>query len=131
MARFDSWASHEERRLQVIQCKCGLVHEDASKLKKVGWQEVEQGEFALLVNCTCRSTIAAETVTDACLCCVCQRLVTGSDGDFKVVVWDGESKIYCAACARRAHLIGLGFRRGPAIAAAIAAIASIGGYLAT
>ncbi len=129
LARSDSWASHEEGN-NMIKCPCGLVHEDASKLKKVGWQEVGSGSYALMVNCTCKSTFFAAVVTDACLCCVCRRLVTGDDGDFKTVVWDGKSKIYCFGCARRENLVGWAYRKVPAVAAAITAASIVGGFCA-
>jgi hypothetical protein len=58
---------------------------------------------ALLVNCTCGSTLVAERLADACLCMACHRLVTGSEGDVKICVWDEQqgSLVLCAACFRR------------------------------
>jgi hypothetical protein len=85
-----------------ILCGCGRVHTDPSTLTKVGWQPDGGGGAALLVNCSCDSTLVAEKVADACLCMTCRRLVTGSDGDVKTCVWDEQQGplVMCGACFR-------------------------------
>ena len=95
------------KRPTPIACACGAVHPDASKLAKVGWQELGDGELALLVNCaTCNSTICAELLTDAALCIVCRRVVVGDARDPKIVAYPGaaDSGVHCAACARRERI---------------------------
>jgi hypothetical protein len=91
-----------------ITCPCGAVHEDASALEKVGWQALGGGEFVLLVNCHCHSTICAGTITDAAQCDVCRRVIPGSGGDHKVCVFEGDPDgmngrniVLCAGCYRR------------------------------
>jgi hypothetical protein len=85
-----------------IECGCGRVHTDSSKLTKVGWQPDGAGGAALLVNCVCQSTLVAERMADACLCMTCRRLVTGADGDVKTCAWgDCGPIVLCGACFRR------------------------------
>ena len=87
----------------MIACSCGIEHADAASLVKVGWQSLERGEYALLVNCTCRSTICAEIRRDARQCDVCRRLVVGDNADPKVCIEDETQGaiVLCAACFRR------------------------------
>ena len=90
-------------------CGCGRVHDDATGLVKVGWQELGEGELALLVNCPspCNSTIAAAILTDAALCVVCRRVVTGEPDDPKIVAYPGplESGVHCRGCANRSGIL--------------------------
>jgi hypothetical protein len=86
----------------VIRCACGLEHADASALVKRGWQVIETTGY-LMVNCTCASTIVAETREDVCLCSQCRGVITGQDGDIKVCQErdDGPPRIVCHWCQRR------------------------------
>lgn len=90
-----------------IECACGRSHADAAHLVKVGWQQLCDGELALLVNCPCGSTICAELLTDAALCVVCRRVVTGEPGDPKIVAYPGplESGVHCRGCANRSGIL--------------------------
>jgi hypothetical protein len=89
---------------RTIQCSCGIVHRDITPLKKVGWQDLfGGGEWALLVNCTCGSTIAADLIVDAAPCEECRRLVLGTIQDPKI--WTEGIGVRCAGCARRAGLV--------------------------
>ncbi len=87
----------------MIACACGLEHADAAALAKVGWQSLEGGEYAMLVNCSCRSTICAEIRHDARQCDVCRRLIVGDHADPKICVEDDAEGglVLCAACFRR------------------------------
>jgi len=82
-----------------IQCTCGHA-QDPATMPKVGWASDGVGGALLLANCTrCRSTVTIEERADASICAECHRLVTGADGDLKVVTED--QGVLCMACARR------------------------------
>ena len=85
-----------------LHCGCGRWHADASRLVKLGWQELGGGEFAMLARCPCGSKLTAARIADASKCDVCRRVVTGSEGDVKVYVADDRgARVVCAACFRR------------------------------
>jgi hypothetical protein len=97
--------------VQRVTCSCG--HEqDAAAMPKRGWQSDGAGGGLFLANCTvCGSTLVIEERSDASICSVCHRLVTGADGDTKV--WseedDGDGRVLCTGCARRE---GIGYAPG-------------------
>lgn len=83
-----------------FRCSCGREHSGKEGLQIVGWQNLECGEIALLVNCPepCGSTICAEYHTDAALCTRCRQPIT--DGSRKV--YDEETRsVYCEPCAAK------------------------------
>jgi hypothetical protein len=85
-----------------LHCACGLEHQDASRLSKVGWHDGGGGEFAMLVNCPCGATLTAARIIDGSQCDVCRRVVTGAEGDVKCCVVDEQTPlVLCAACFRR------------------------------
>jgi len=85
-----------------LRCRCGLMHEDASRLVKRGWRDLGGGEFAMLANCPCGETLSAARISDASKCSVCRRVVTGADGDVKCCAIDEHIPlVLCAACFRR------------------------------
>lgn len=85
----------------MIACPCGAMHPSADGLSVVGWQNLEAGEVALLVNCsTCARTICAEYHTDAGLCAECRRFIRGTIADPKS--YDhASSRVLCGDCAAR------------------------------
>lgn len=86
-------------------CPCGARRDDASY---VGPQDTSTpGDFLLLGNCVCRSTIVLDGVNDAARCQGCRALIIGDDEDPHVCVEraDHSNAVYCADCAPK--LLGL------------------------
>ncbi len=86
-------------------CSCGRLRDDA---RYVGAQQTSTpGDWLLLGNCDCRSTIVLDGVTDASRCCGCGHLILGCDDDPKCCVGlsDGAARIACLDCAPK--LLGL------------------------
>jgi hypothetical protein len=85
-----------------LNCSCGRTHDDASSLVKLGWRALGFGDFAMLANCRCGSTLTVSRLTDASQCTACRRVVTGTDGDVKVCFIEGrDAVLVCVACFRR------------------------------
>lgn len=85
----------------MIRCPCGLEHASKDGLTVVGWQECGGGEAALLVNCTCGSTICAEYHTDAPLCGRCRQAIVGGA---RRRYDEQTERVYCEPCAARMSL---------------------------
>lgn len=49
----------------MLECSCGLTHEDHTALPLVGYQETGDGGLLELRNCTCSSTRVTEVFEGA------------------------------------------------------------------
>ena len=95
-----------------MNCKCGADLGNGATLKKVGWQNLHDGDggFALLVNChACHTTLSLRAISDAAQCHVCHRVVTGrsDENDPKVHALEANEhgklhhRMLCRQCASR------------------------------
>jgi hypothetical protein len=84
-----------------IRCGCGRQHVDGAKLAGCGWVADGAGGANLIARCVCSSPLLLEHRSDVTTCRECRRLVTGDEGDVKIVTL---TSVLCGACHVRTML---------------------------
>jgi hypothetical protein len=85
-----------------MSCACGRRHASSVRLAKLGWRELGEGRFSLIVMCPCGELLEADSIRDASQCDACMRVITGTDGDVKVcIALRSDTYVLCGPCHRR------------------------------
>jgi hypothetical protein len=84
-----------------IRCGCGVEHDGDAKLAGCGWVADGAGGANRIARCTCSSPVLLEHRADATTCRECRRLVTGDEGDVKIVT---QTAVLCVPCHVRTML---------------------------